>query len=386
MTPLSSSSAQRAGGESLSRAADPADHPCGLPAAPAIEEESGPDWPALADNAVIVDVHAHYLPASCIAPIPGGARPQPYAVHIAEPVSGDVLYSGAGAAEGCDAEQLFSLKRRRDDMQRQGVDRQVLSVPPPFGFFYELDPPRSLAICRALNDALAQAAAGDPTRFIALATVPLQSPDGAAGELERSVKELGLRGAEIGTNVGGKNLDDAGLGPVYAKAQALGVPLFIHSTRSRALGGDRLQRYHLGNLVGNPTEDAVAAACLIFGGVLEEFPRLKVYLAHGGGSCPFLAGRWDRGWQVRPEAKLRIPRPPSEYLGRLLFDSLTHSRSALGFLVEAVGAERVLLGSDYPYDMGEPNPVGTVTALPRLSDRERALILGQNAAELFQLG
>jgi len=144
-------------------------------------------------------------------------------------------------------------------------------------------------------------------------------------------------------------------------------------------------RYHLSNLIGNPTEDALAAASLIFGGVLHEFPTLKVYLAHAGGSCPFLRGRWEHGWHVRPEAKVQIQQPPSAYFARLRFDSLTHAGPALEFLVESVGAERVMLGTDYPYDMSDPDPVRAIAALSHVSEAERRLILGDNAAELFRL-
>ena len=270
-------------------------------------------------------------------------------------------------------------------MAAQGVDMQVLSVPPPFGFYYTQEPSRSLAICRVVNDAFAETIATDREHFVGLATVPLQAPEEAARELERAVRGLGLRGAAIGTNVAGQDLDRPGLGPFYAAAQELDTPLFIHSTNSRALGGDRFRRYHLGNLIANPTEDALAAASLIFGGVLAEFPRLRVYIAHGGGSCPVLRGRWEHGWRVRPEAQARIQRPPSEYFGKLLFDSLTHSGPALNFLVESVGPERVMLGTDYPYDMSDSDPVRSVAALPHLSDAQRTLIYSGNAASLFRI-
>jgi aminocarboxymuconate-semialdehyde decarboxylase len=234
-----------------------------------------------------------------------------------------------------------------------------------------------------MNDAFAEEMARRPGRFVALAHLPMQAPDEAARELERCVRELGFRGAEICSHVNGTNLDDPALAPVYRKAHDLDAPVFIHP--QQVLGADRLGRYHLANLIGNPTDTAVAAASLIFGGVLQAFPRLTVYLAHGGGSCPLLRGRWEHGWRVRPEARQHIQRPPSEYFRRFLFDSLTHSVPALEFLVAAVGPERVMLGSDYPADMADPDPVKTIAALPRLTDRERALIYGDNAAALFKL-
>jgi aminocarboxymuconate-semialdehyde decarboxylase len=162
------------------------------------------------------------------------------------------------------------------------------------------------------------------------------------------------------------------------------VPVFIHP--SNVLGADRLRSYYLQNLIGNPSDTAVAAASLIFGGVLKEFPRLKFYLSHGGGSCPYLRGRWEHGWQVRPEARANIDRPPSDYFRLLCFDSLVHSVPALNFLVETVGPGRVMMGTDYPFDMGDRDPVKTVASLPHLSDDQKEMIFGSNAAALFKIG
>jgi aminocarboxymuconate-semialdehyde decarboxylase len=332
-----------------------------------------------------IDVHTHYLPAAYVDAESPGADGSAYTVRIADPATGQELFTVDAVATGFRAQQLYDLEVRRGDMQRQGVDLQVLSVPPPIALFYDLEPARAQALCRAVNDAFAQTAASDPEHFIALATLPLQAPDAAVAELERAIRDLGLRGVEIGTNIAGRDLDDPALGPFYARLQELDVPAFIHSTNASALGGKRLHRYHLSNIVGNPTEDALAAASLIFGGVLREFPRLKVYLAHGGGSCPYLLGRWEHGWRVRPEARLHIQQPPSAYFGQLRFDSLTHGGPALNYLVETAGPARVMLGTDYPYDMGDSDPVQSVAALLHVSDRERALILGGNALALFGL-
>ena len=259
----------------------------------------------------------------------------------------------------------------------------VLSVP-PFFFFYDMDAVTSLERCRRINDAFAETVSRHPGNFVALANVPMQAPQDAAGELERSVKQLGLRGVEICSNINGRNLDDGSLAPFYAKLQELDVPIFIHP--SNVLGADRLPSYHLQNLIGNPTDTAAAAASLIFGGVLKEFPRLKFYLAHGGGSCPYLRGRWEHGWRVRPEAKAHIDRPPSEYFRLLYFDSLVHSVPALNYWTETAGPERVMLGTDYPFDMGDYESVKTVASLPHSSDAQKELVYGGNAAALFKIG
>jgi aminocarboxymuconate-semialdehyde decarboxylase len=327
---------------------------------------------------VIIDVHTHFLPRAVVAATSFGTEGEPYAVTIAD---GDVLFRGEGISAGFELDQLVDPARRLRDMAAAGVDSQVLSVPPPFGFFYDEQPEPALRLSRQLNDRLADVVAAHPGRFRAMATVPLQAPQLAAREVTRAVRERGLSGVEIASRVGAKNLDDPGLASFYAAVQELGVPVFVHSTRG--LGADRLRDYHLGNLIGNPTEDAIAAASLIFGGVLDAFPALKVYLAHGGGSCPFLVGRWDRGWRVRPEARARLHSPPSSYLRRLRFDSLTHDPGALHHLLGVAGVRGVMLGTDYPYDMGEPEPLAAVGAVPGLDPGERALVLGGNAEEFF---
>ena len=299
-----------------------------------------------------IDVHCHYIPESCLE------------------------LQGQGPDPAAKVGDMTDLDKRLRDMDAMGVDIQVIS--PWLGFLN-----RDLATARRVNDGMAHAVGLHPDRLVGLAAVPMNSPAEAAGELERAVKELGLRGVEIGSNVGGKNLDAREFGPFYSKVQELDVPVFIHPVG--VLGMDRLQSYHLGNLIGNPTETAVAAASLIFGGVLKELPRLKLYFAHGGGSCPYLRGRWEHGWRVREDVRKAIEKPPSEYFKLLYFDSLVHSGAALSYLVESVGAERIMLGTDYPFDMGDHDPLRGVASLSDLSDGQRELILGGNAAALLKI-
>ena len=299
-----------------------------------------------------VDVHCHYIPESCLEI--QGQGPDPAAMV------GD----------------MTDLGKRLLDMDAMGVDIQAIS--PWLGFLN-----RDLATAHRVNDGIAQAVALHPDRLVGLAAVPMSSPAEAAAELERSVRELGLRGVEIGSNVGGKNLDAKEFAPFYSKVQELDIPVFIHPVE--VLGMDRLRSYHLANLIGNPTDTAVAAASLIFGGVLKEFPRLKFYLAHGGGSCPYLRGRWEHGWRVREDVSKDIARPPSEYFKLLYFDSLVHSGAALSYLVESVGAERIMLGTDYPFDMGDHNPIRSVDSLSNLSGGQREMVIGGNAAALLKI-
>jgi aminocarboxymuconate-semialdehyde decarboxylase len=330
-----------------------------------------------------IDVHAHYVPEKCLDAEAKGTDGHIHGLRIVQEGSRQVAYTNNARNLALDPPQIYSIERRLKDMATQCVDMQVLSVP-PFLFFYAADPAQSLELCHKINNAFAETVQNYPDRFVALANLPMQDPEMAARELERAVRELGLRGAEICSNINGKNLDDKSFVPFYTKLQELDVPVFIHP--SNVLGADRLRAYHLQNLIGNPSDTAVAAASLVFGGVLKEFPRLKFYLAHGGGSCPYLRGRWEHGWQVRPEARANIDRPPSDYLRLLCFDSLVHSVPALNFLVETVGPGRVMMGTDYPFDMGDRDPVKTVASLPHLSDDHKEMIFGANAAALFKIG
>jgi aminocarboxymuconate-semialdehyde decarboxylase len=213
----------------------------------------------------------------------------------------------------------------------------------------------------------------NPDRFIGLGSVPLQAPELAAKELRRAMTTLGLRGAMIGTNVNGRNLDDPALAPFWAAAEELGAFLFIHP--HGGIFGERLGSYYMKNFVGLPFDTTIAAASLVFGGVLERYPRLKLCLSHGGGYVPYQAGRFQHAYDVRPEAKAHLPNGPGASLGRLYYDTILHSKPALEFLISSAGPDRVLLGSDYPFDMGNLDCVARVRALSIESDA-RDLILG----------
>ena len=300
----------------------------------------------------IIDVHAHHVPASVV-------RLVGYDTGRGGVMQGDMV----------------DLSVRIADMDSQGVEMQAVSgVGGTFG--------RDLETARAFNDAMAESLAPYPDRFVGLAIAPLAEPESAPSELERAVKDLGMRGVAIGTHVNGKNLDEPEFGAFFRKVEELDIPMFIHPV-SPQLGLERLGKYHLANLVGNVTETAVAAASLIFGGVLDEFPRLKPYLAHGGGSCPYISGRWDQGWRSRGEGGM--PDAPSAYLKRLYYDALTHSHQTLEYLVRFAGADHVMLGSDYPYSMGHADPVRQIESAPGLTDGEKREVLSETASEMFKL-
>lgn len=273
----------------------------------------------------------------------------------------------------------WDLERRLQDMAASKVDVQVLSVCPQT-FVYAQPPALAAAFARIQNEQLAKLAKARPDRFLAIATLPMQAPKQAADELRHAVRVLGLRGAQIGSNVAGKNLDDPELEPVWATAAELDAFILLHPIN--VAGADRLSSYYLGNLIGNPLDTTIAAACLVFSGVLERHPSLKICLAHGGGFVPYQAGRFVHGWHVRAEPKRKLEKPPTDSLKRFYFDTIVHSKEVLAFLVGNAGADRVLLGSDYPFDMGAPEGVSQVRGLS-ISAAEQSAILGGRARALL---
>ena len=275
--------------------------------------------------------------------------------------------------------EIWDVDLRLRDMDANHVDVQVLS-PTVFTFFYGLDKQLALAAAAIQNEEIAAVVKRHPDRFIGIGTVPLQSPGEAAAELRRGITKLGLRGAMIGTNVGGRNLDAPALEPFWTEAEELGAFLFIHPQGGAF--GDRLSSYYMKNFVGLPFDTTIAAASLIFGGVLERHPGLKICLSHGGGFVPYQAGRFQHTYDVRPEAKPNLPNGPEASLGRLFYDTILHSKPALEYLVATAGASKVLLGSDYPFDMGNLDCVARVRALS-IDDASKNLILGGYAESVL---
>jgi len=273
----------------------------------------------------------------------------------------------------------WDLDRRLQDMAASKVDVQVLSVSPQT-FVYAQPSALAGVFARIQNEELARLAKAKPDRFLAMATLPMQAPKQAAEELRHAVTVLGMRGAQIGSNIAGRNLDDPELEPVWSAAAELDAFILVHP--NNVAGADRLSSYYLTNLIGNPLDTTIAAACLVFSGVLERYPSLKFCLAHGGGFVPYQAGRLVHGWHVRAEPKKKLTRPPTGSLKRFYFDTIVHSKDALEFLVGSAGAERVLLGSDYPFDMGMSDAVLTVRALP-VGAAEQNAILGETAQAML---
>ena len=277
--------------------------------------------------------------------------------------------------------EFYEAGRRIAMMEERGVDVQVLSVTPG-NFCYAAPPEAGAAISRAQNDAIHGMVTDNPDRFIGSATVPLQDAEAAWQELDRAVKDLGFTSVEIGTNVNGANLDSPALEPFYDKVEALGVPIIVHPVNNA--GADRMTRYYLGNTVGNPMETTLAIGSIIFGGVIERHKGLRFCWAHGGGFLPYQIARLDHGYRVREEARANIRKPPSGYLDAMYYDTITHDEPALSFLIKRMGADRVLYGTDFPWDMGEYGSIPMIKGMSSLSDEEKARVLGENSARLFK--
>lgn len=325
----------------------------------------------------VIDTHAHWFPAEWVklietdGPKNGaklGRNDKGHPTFITE----KMVQTFAPA--------FIDLDLRLKAMDDTGVDVHALSLTSPM--VYWAPPAFGLALSQCYNDAASRAHAKHPKRLIGMAMLPMQAPDLALKELERAAKLPGLRGLYIATNINGTELDDKSFWPVYAKCEQLGWPIFLHPVDT--IGMDRTKRYYLRNLLGNPYDSGVAAAHLIFGGVLDEFPKLEIMLPHAGGTYPALVGRLDRGTQVRPELK-HMKQMPSAYLRRFTYDTIGHNDQIVMNLIRLVGADRVMLGSDYCFDMGYDRPVDVVERLTDLPTGERDLILGKTAARLLKV-
>ena len=275
--------------------------------------------------------------------------------------------------------KLNSIDEHLTDMDAAGIDIQAIS-PMPGQLLYVAPPDVARQGARITNDGIAAAVAKYPDRLVGMGLVPLQAPELAVAEMRRCVKELGLRGIEIPSHVNGRELSSPELRPVLRAAEELGVLLFLHP-----LGfthGERLKQHYFNNVLGNPIESTLALAHLVFDGVLDKHPGLKICVAHGGGYASHYWGRMDHAWRARADCREHISKPPSHYLKQLYFDTLVFDQTELRFLVDVYGADHLCLGTDYPFDMSEPDPVGFHAGL---SPVEREKVMGGTAAYLLGL-
>jgi aminocarboxymuconate-semialdehyde decarboxylase len=330
-------------------------------------------------TAPTVDVHAHVLLPevdALVAGLPGhdaakeldARRNGPTALAVNGPMVRDRI------------PKLTDPAVRLASMDAQGVDVQVVS-PSPSHYHYWADEETAEKVYRLANEATAAHCSAAPERLRGLGLVPLQHPDQAVRALEHALAQ-GLRGVEISSHAPGRELSDPAYEPFWSRAEETGAILFLHPFGCTL--DERLDRWYLSNTVGQPTENAVALSHLIFSGVLDRHPGLKLIAAHGGGYLPTHIGRSDHAWSARSDAGADCAHPPSSYLGRLYFDSLVHDPYVLRELVRAAGAGRVLLGSDFPFDMGAEDPVGALRAA-RLPEADFDAVRGANAAALLDL-
>ena len=324
-----------------------------------------------------VDVHSHVFPREMFDLI--RARPHDYGMHFADTPAGEKLLREDGHATPL-FDEFFDADAKVAGMDRKGLDISVIS-PTPMIYFYNLDADRAATATRVTNDGVANMVAKRPDRLRGMATLPMQNTDAAVAELERVVKEHGFRAIELGCTIVGDQLAEKRYRPVLKRAQELKVFIFTHPHFT----GDRcgLEPYYLSNLVGFPLDTVTMAAHLMFSGALDELPDLRIVLAHGGGYLPYQIGRLAHGYAVRKEPHAHKASSPRDLLRRFYFDALTHDDKALAFLIEQVGADRVTLGTDAPFDMGEETPLARLDTVPGLSAADRDRVLGLNALGLL---
>lgn len=322
-----------------------------------------------------IDIHTHIMPET----MPNWTKKFGY---------GDFIHMEKRNCEACmmKGDKLFRVveensyreEARIKDMDETAVDIQVLStIPVLFNYWANADD--GYETSRFFNDHIAETVSRKPGRFVGIGTVPLQDIDYAVREMERCMQELGMPGLEIGSNVNGINLSDKKFFPFYAEAEKRGCALFVHPWEM--MGEDQMQKYWLPWLVGMPAETSRAICSMIFGGVLEQFPRLRVAFAHGGGSFPFTIGRIRHGFDVRPDlVAIDNAINPRDYLGKFWTDSLVHDKKALKYLLDIIGEDRICLGSDYPFPLGEHHPGKLIESMD-LAKKTRKKLLYRNAME-----
>ena len=325
-----------------------------------------------------VDVHAHWYPRAWLDLV---AKHGPaYGVEWKEVEGKGPQFKVGHLSTGPAGPRYVDLDARLEAMDEQGVAVHAMSLSQPMATWAGRDLGERLSI--VYNDQLAIAHTAHPDRLIGLATLAMQAPDLAVREVARAAALPGVRGFYMATRVREKELSDPAFFPVYEAIEALGLPVFLHPVF--VIGHERLEKHYLTNLLGNPFESAIAAAHLIFGGVLDRFPKLDIVLPHAGGAFPWLVGRLNRGWEKRADLK-HIAHSPLEYLRRFHYDTIGYSDPVVEYLVRNVGADRILMGSDYCFPVAYEQPVKVVVDNPLLAAGDRHAILEGNARRLLRI-
>ncbi len=325
-----------------------------------------------------IDVHSHVFPREMLDLI--RARPHDFGMRFAATPAGERLLRDDGHATPL-FDEFVDANAKVAGMDRKGLDISVIS-PTPMIYFYDLDADRAIAAARVINDGVARMVADRPDRLRGMATLPMQHADAAVAELERVVKDLGFRAIEVGCLMtANETLAAPRYRAILKRAQELKAFVFTHPHFTGERCG--LEPYYLTNLIGHPLDTVTMAAHLMFSGTLDELPQLNIVLAHGGGYLPYQIGRLAHGYSVRKEPHAYGASLPRDLLRRFYFDALTHDDKALAFLLEQVGADRVVLATDAPFDMGEERPVARLDALAGLKTADRERIEGLNALGLL---
>ena len=324
-----------------------------------------------------VDIHGHLVIEELLTG-PGATEAWRYERGFED--DGVVLLSRAEDRVPCFYEptDVAAIVRNLDDL---GIDRMAMNIA-PFQMGYELDPATGARIARIANEAIASTVDAHPQRFVGMGTLPMQDTRAALAELTW-ILEVGMAGVELGSNVCGVYLGDPTFRPVWRAIADADIAVFVHPIN--VIGRDRLGAYFLSNMIGNPVETTRAIADIIFSGLMDDLPDLRVCFAHGGGAVSSLVGRWDHGFQKRLSKRVNLLQRPSEYLTKFYYDHITHSDRGLRFLIDLVGADRVMIGSDYPFDMGFDDPVGFINEADTLTEAERRSLESTNALRFLRL-
>ena len=324
-----------------------------------------------------IDTHAHYFPQAYIDLV--AKHGHRVGTTVSEASGATFIQVGLNLRTGPITAEFIDLDKRLKLMDAQGVGMHALSLTQPM--VYWADDDLGVQLSMAYNDAISAAHQAHPHRFIGFACLPMQNPRLALEELERAAKLPGIKGVYLATGIRDRELSDRSFFPVYARCEALGLPIFLHPMM---INNERMKQFYLVNICGNPFETALAACHLIFGGVLDAFPKLEISLPHAGGALPILRGRMDRGFVIRAECK-HLPRPPSEYLKRFTYDTISYNEDILEYLVKLVGIDRIMMGSDYCFDIAYEEPAKFVEGVKSLNGEQKQQILWNNAAKLLKL-